>query len=240
MRPGAAVQAPLPLPQVTDPAWFASDLARELAAAAFAWCCVPRPSEPGLAAAVRGLAAAPGAAASSIAAAEALFTAFVATPPALALTTPAADAALEPAAVQAFRAAAAAVARLPLPRCRQVLVYARLWCVQYLPHVLRKTDRVGYGLLALEAQQSGGGSSGGGGGEGGGIPGGLFSMGNASTGLPSLFSVGDSSGDAATAALRPDPSIPLARRMLAVPFLAKDVPSPTSEFSHPEVRRREG
>ena len=236
MRPGAAVQAPLPLPQVTDPAWFASDLARELAAAAFAWCCVPRPSEPGLAAAVRGLAAAPGAASSSsIAAAEALFTAFVATPSALALTTPAADATLEPSAVQAFRAAAAAVARLPLPRCRQVLVYARLWCVQYLPHVLRKTDRVGYGLLALEAQQSGGGSSGGGGGEGGGIPGSLFG-----TGLPSMLFAGDSSSDAATAALRPDPSIPLARRMLAVPFLAKDVPSPTSEFSHPEVRRREG
>ena len=38
-----------------------------------------------------------------------------------------------------------------------------------------------------------------------------------------------------TDALRRDPTMPLSRRLLAVPFLGKDVPSLASEFAHPDV-----
>jgi hypothetical protein len=33
-----------------------------------------------------------------------------------------------------------------------------------------------------------------------------------------------------------DPTIPLSRKLLAVPFLGKDAPSSASEFANPEVR----
>ena len=37
-------------------------------------------------------------------------------------------------------------------------------------------------------------------------------------------------------ALAIDPNMPKSRRFLAVPFVGKDVPSPSSEFSHPDVK----
>ena len=37
------------------------------------------------------------------------------------------------------------------------------------------------------------------------------------------------------AALAADPLMPKSRRLLAVPFVGKDVPSRASEFSHPDV-----
>jgi hypothetical protein len=36
-------------------------------------------------------------------------------------------------------------------------------------------------------------------------------------------------------ALRKDPGMPKSRRLCAVPFLGKDVPTTASEFSHPDV-----
>lgn len=36
-------------------------------------------------------------------------------------------------------------------------------------------------------------------------------------------------------ALAIDPKVPISRRLLAVPFVGKDVPSTSSEFSHPDV-----
>ena len=38
-----------------------------------------------------------------------------------------------------------------------------------------------------------------------------------------------------TEALLVDPRMPKSRRLTAVPFVGKDVPSPKSEFSHPDV-----
>lgn len=38
-----------------------------------------------------------------------------------------------------------------------------------------------------------------------------------------------------TEALVVDPRMPKSRRLTAVPFVGKDVPSPKSEFSHPDV-----
>ena len=66
----------------------------------------------------------------------------------------------------------------------KMLNLSHAWLEQLLPHVLAKTDRVHYGLLA-----------------------------------PSQ--------------VRPDQ--PTSRRLLAVPFLGKDVPSQASEFAHPDV-----
>ena len=106
------------------------------------------------------------------------FVAFVATPPS------------ETAQSRSFAAAAAAVAELP-PRCRQVLVYARLWCVQYLPHVLRKTNRVGYGLLDISVAKG------------------------ASARSP-RFRFGGGDGASPAESLKADPRVPLARRMVRV------------------------
>jgi hypothetical protein len=36
-------------------------------------------------------------------------------------------------------------------------------------------------------------------------------------------------------ALERDPKMPRSRKLLAVPFVGKDVPSPASEFAHPDV-----
>jgi hypothetical protein len=36
-------------------------------------------------------------------------------------------------------------------------------------------------------------------------------------------------------ALERDPKMPRTRKLLAVPFVGKDVPSPASEFAHPDV-----
>ena len=44
------------------------------------------------------------------------------------------------------------------------------------------------------------------------------------------------SADDLARALSLDPSVSKSRRLLAVPFLGKDVPSFSSEFSHPDVR----
>jgi len=80
-----------------------------------------------------------------------------------------------------------------------LLNLAHQWLNSFLPHVLAKINRVGYGLLRDEeiAQQDMVASSSGGAGVGGG----------------------------ATST----------RRLVAVPFLAKDVPSRSSEFAHAEV-----
>ena len=61
------------------------------------------------------------------------------------------------------------------------------WLVSLLPFVLKKTDRVNFGLLSTE--------------------------------------------DLLTQA-----NVPQARKLLAVPFVGKDVPSKSSEFSHPDVK----
>ncbi|CAM9352510.1 unnamed protein product, partial [Phaeothamnion confervicola] len=64
------------------------------------------------------------------------------------------------------------------------------WLRSFLPHVLGKVDRVGYGLLGPADLKR---------------------------------------------ALALDPNMPKSRRLLAVPFVGKDVPSRASEFSHPDV-----
>lgn len=171
-------------PQIVNAAWFSEDLAPAVAAAAFAWCCVPHADEPDLGAAMRTLAAAAASGvlggsdsqAAPLSAAGPAFVAFVATPPA------------ETAQSRAFAAAATAVSELP-PRCRQVLVYARLWCVQYLPHVLRKTNRVGYGLLDISV-----------------APG--------ASGRSRAPRFGGGGGASPAESLKADPRVPLARRMV--------------------------
>eukprot|EP00966_Prymnesium_polylepis_P317453 7334325-Prymnesium_polylepis.2 len=66
----------------------------------------------------------------------------------------------------------------------KMLNLGHVWLEQLLPHVLSKTNRVSYGLLA-PAQCA--------------------------------------------------KDTPTTRRLLSVPFLGKDVPSPASEFAHPDV-----
>ena len=183
--------------QVVDAAWIADDLAAELAGALFAWCRAPPRDarEPSLGDAVRALS--PDASQS----ASAIFCAFVSTP-------------AEREDGAAFQAAVRAVAAMPSPRGRQIMVYARLWLTQYLGHVLRKVNRVGYGLLDFGR--------------------GLLPSG-AGSALLSRRMVRRCKGGcvgAGAGAQRP------LLVQLAVPFIAKDVPSQTSEFSHPEVRRK--
>jgi len=72
----------------------------------------------------------------------------------------------------------------------KMLNLAHDWLTSYLPFIMAKINRVGFGLL--------------------------------------------SPADLATAAER-DPGMPRSRKLLAVPFMGKDVPSEASEFSHPDV-----
>ena len=66
----------------------------------------------------------------------------------------------------------------------------RDWCTVYLPHVLKKIDRVSFGIMTEEDRAQ---------------------------------------------ALERDPRFPPSRAKLAIPFVGKDVPSPASEFAHPDV-----
>jgi hypothetical protein len=64
------------------------------------------------------------------------------------------------------------------------------WIHYFMPHVLRKIDRVHYGLLQPEELER---------------------------------------------ALQLDPNMPESRKLVAVPFVGKDVPSRASEFAHPDI-----
>jgi len=48
-------------------------------------------------------------------------------------------------------------------------------------------------------------------------------------------SFGIMTADDLSKALATDPNMPLSRTRLAIPFVGKDVPSPTNEFAHPDI-----
>ena len=84
----------------------------------------------------------------------------------------------------------AALLRSFSPAQMQLLNLSRDWLGSFLPHVLRKVDRVSFGLLTADDMQA----------------------------------LGESGVSASHT-----------RSLVAVPFIAKDVPSRSSEFSHPDV-----
>jgi hypothetical protein len=88
-----------------------------------------------------------------------------------------------------------------------LLNLARAWVTQLIPHCLSKVSRVGYGLLDVAAHPE---------------------TDAAKNGRDVLVCAEgkDAEGNPETAS----------RRFLAVPFLGKDAPSKSSEFSHPDLR----
>ena len=128
----------------------------------------------------------------------------------------------------------------------QLLNLAYTWLHTVLPHVLCKVARVHYGLLPerMIAEMTAGAST---------APVGPPSGTAAAPGAPpaplgrapSAKEAGDRAGagsfeDLAAAAATPaagggSGSVPQSRRLLAVPFVGKDVPSLAAEFSHPDA-----
>lgn len=92
----------------------------------------------------------------------------------------------------------------------QLFVLARQWVTTFVPHVLSKVNRVGYGLLPATAQAP---------------------AADTSPPPPAGATVAPKAPKAPKAR-----SEPLSRQLLAVPFIGKDVPSPASEFAHPDCK----
>jgi hypothetical protein len=88
----------------------------------------------------------------------------------------------------------------------QLLVLARQWVTTFVPHVLSKVNRVGYGLLPATVQ------------------------------APVADTTPPPAGATAAPKAPKARSEPLSRQLLAVPFIGKDVPSPASEFAHPDCK----
>ncbi len=89
---------------------------------------------------------------------------------------------------------------------RQLMNLAHDWLTSYTPHVLSKINRVSYGLLSLADQLL------------------LSGAAISAAAAPTTITAAEDERIAS--------QIPMQRRLVAVPFLGKDVPSKASEFAH--------
>jgi Ca2+-binding EF-hand superfamily protein len=102
----------------------------------------------------------------------------------------------------------------------KLLNLARDWLHSLLPHVLSKIDRVTYGLLAnarIEASEKADQRAK------------VIAAARAANDTAALEAFDDEFIDVSAGGM------PRTRKLLAVPFIGKDCPSPASEFSHPDV-----
>jgi Ca2+-binding EF-hand superfamily protein len=102
----------------------------------------------------------------------------------------------------------------------KLLNLARDWLHSLLPHVLSKIDRVTYGLLANERIEAS---------EAADQRAKVIAKARAANDVAALEAFDDDFADVSAGFM------PKTRKLLAVPFIGKDCPSPASEFSHPDV-----